>query len=96
MMEGGVQAQGWEGRPGQLRAPHPRRDQDQTQDEGQGSRGTGTGRRLPGPGERELPVFAVQWALLPGAQDSLHIFMPRYVVSESLSSKPSLCLPPSI
>eukprot|EP00897_Mesotaenium_endlicherianum_P006672 jgi/Mesen1/6032/ME000308S05218 len=27
----------------------------------------------------ELPVFDVQWALLPGSQDMLHIFMPHYV-----------------
>ncbi|CAI5534992.1 unnamed protein product [Closterium sp. Naga37s-1] len=31
-------------------------------------------------GAMEFPVFCVQWAVLPGASDSLHIFMPHYVL----------------
>ncbi|CAI5473064.1 unnamed protein product [Closterium sp. Yama58-4] len=32
-------------------------------------------------GAMEFPVFCVQWAVLLGAPDSLHIFMPHYVLN---------------
>ncbi|CAI7753954.1 unnamed protein product [Closterium sp. NIES-53] len=54
-------------------------------------------------GAMEFPVFCVQWAVLPGASDSLHIFMPHYVLMfEKLLAGPPphlyvhLLLPPTL